>query len=514
MRHFTETFQYFLLCPCRPATGLLYCGVIAVQHFAALACALSETNSSLLPPEIAGPSEKLVRGMGLVQSTAVNMLEMIGIGPFITIGVILSAMGGPQAILGWFLGAIFSICDGMVYAELGAAMPGAGGAYIYFREAFNSRTWGQLISFLFLWETIFAAPLSMSAASVGFADYMHYAIPSLTHTEVGAVAAGVCVLTTCLLYRPIRTVGRLSVFMLSAVLGAMFWVITTGLVHMNTKMAFDFPAGAFHPSKAFFYGLASATLFAMYNYGGYNNITYLGAEVKNPTRNIPRAIVLSVLVVAVLYLLMSVVIIGTIPWRDAAASHAVVSEFIGKIHGHRAASVMTGLILAATLGGIFTMSLGYSRILFAAGAEGNFFRVLGRVHPKGHFPTVALLVINGLAIPLCWFSLEGLLSALMITQIVFQFVPQVVALFAVRRYRSEIVLPYRMWLYPVPALVALIGWIYVASTPDQRQYLGTALLLLVVGLIAYFVRAKILKLWPLEAGEQAQTEVEKTPLVG
>jgi len=137
--------------------------------------------------------------MGLVQSTAVNMLEMIGIGPFITIGVILSAMGGPQAILGWFLGAIFSICDGMVYAELGAAMPGAGGAYIYFREAFNSRTWGQLISFLFLWETIFAAPLSMSAASVGFADYMQYAIPSLTHAEVGAVAAGVCVLITFLL---------------------------------------------------------------------------------------------------------------------------------------------------------------------------------------------------------------------------------------------------------------------------------------------------------------------------
>jgi amino acid transporter len=475
---------------------------------------VSEINSSPLPPEIAAPSEKLVRGMGLIQSTAVNMLEMIGIGPFITIGVILSAMGGPQAILGWFLGALFSICDGMVYAELGAAMPGAGGAYIYFREAFNSRSWGQLISFLFLWETIFAAPLSMSAASVGFADYMHYAIPSLTHTEVGAVAAGVCVLIAYLLYRPIKTVGRLSVFMLAAVLAAMFWVITTGLVHMNAKMAFDFPAGAFHLSKAFFYGLASATLVAMYNYGGYNNITYLGAEVKNPAKNIPRAIVFSVLVVAVIYLLMSVVIIGTIPWRDAAVSHAVVSEFIGKIHGHRAASVMTALILAATLGGIFTMSLGYSRILYAAGAEGNFFRVLGRVHPEGRFPTVSLLVINGMAIPLCWFSLERLLSALMITQIVFQFVPQVVALFAVRRYRREIALPYKMWLYPIPALIALIGWIYVASTPDQRQYLGTALLLLIAGLIAYFVRARILKLWPLEEEQQPAAAVVKSSSAG
>ena len=459
---------------------------------------MTESPSPLLPPEIAHASERLVRGMGLIQSTAVNMLEMIGIGPFITIGAIISAMGGPQAILGWFLGALFSISDGMVYAELGAAMPGAGGAYIYFREAFNPGTWGRLFSFLFLWETIFVAPLAISAACVGFADYLHYVLPSLTHTGVGAVAAGVCVLVTFLLYRPIKTVGRLSVVMLAVVLTAMLWVISTGIIHMNPKMAFDFPPGAFRLSKEFFYGLASATLIAMYNYGGYNNITYLGGEVKNPTKNIPRAIVLSVLVVAVLYLLMSVVIIGTIPWRDAAVSHAVVSEFIGKIHGSRAASIMTALILAATLGGIFTMSLGYSRILYAAGAEGNFFKVLGSVHGKGRFPTVSLLVINALAIPLCWFSLERLVSALMIIQIVFQFIPQVFAIFAMRIYRREISLPYKMWLYPLPALIALTGWIFVAITPDQRQYLGTAMILFFVGLGLYFLRARVMKLWPLE----------------
>lgn len=459
---------------------------------------MSETNPPNTHLEPHGASQKLVRGMGLIQSTAVNMLEMIGIGPFITIGVIISAMGGPQAILGWFLGALFSVCDGMVYAELGAAMPGAGGAYIYFREAFNPRKWGHLFSFLFLWETIFVAPLAISAAAVGFADYTHYAFPQLKHGEVGLVAAGVCVFVTFLLYRPIKTVGRLSVGMLAIVLSTMFWVIGSGLIHMNTKMAFDFPPGAFHLSKAFFYGLASATLVAMYNYGGYNNISYLGGEVKNPSKNIPRAIVLSVLVVAVLYLLMSVVIIGTIPWRQAAVSHAVVSEFIAKLYGPHAASVMTGLILAATLAGIFTMSLGYSRILYAAGAEGNFFKVLGRIHPKGHFPTVSLLVINALAIPLCWFSLEGLIAALMITQIVFQFIPQVFAIFAIRWYRKDIHRPFGMWLYPLPALVALGGWIYVACTPDQRQYIGTAFVLLLFGLVAYFLRARSIKDWPLE----------------
>ncbi|HKN33863.1 MAG TPA: APC family permease [Terriglobales bacterium] len=466
---------------------------------------MQENPAPHLPPEIAGASQKLVRGMGLVQSTAVNMLEMIGIGPFITIGVILSAMGGPQAVLGWFLGALFSVCDGMVYAELGAAMPGAGGAYIYFREAFNPRSWGILFSFLFLWETIFVAPLAISAACVGFAEYTHYFFPGLTHAGVGGLAATACMLITLLLYRPIKTVGRMSVVMLVIVLTAVLWVIGSGLIHMNTKLAFDFPANAFHPTKSFFFGLAGATLIAMYNYGGYNNITYLGGEVQNPAKNIPRAIVFSVLMVAVLYLSMSMVIIGTIPWREAAVSRAVVSEFIGKVHGPRAAAVMTCLILAATLGGIFTMILGYSRILFAAGAEGNFFKVFGRVHPAGHFPTVSLLAINVLAIPLCWLSLERLLSALMIIQIVFQFIPQVLAVFAIRRYRKNIQRPYGMWLYPLPALVALVGWIYVAATPEQRQFLGTAVVLWLLGLAAYFLRARVVRSWPFAPAENRST---------
>ena len=459
-----------------------------------------------LPSEIAAPSQKLVRGMGLVQSVAVNMLEMIGIGPFITIGVILSAMGGPQALLGWFLGALFSVCDGMVYAELGAAMPGAGGAYIYFREAFNPRSWGMLFSFMFLWQTIFVAPLAISAACVGFAEYTHYFLPNLTPAGVGIIAASVCVVITLLLYRPIKAVGRMSVVMLGVVLCAMLWVIGTGVIHMNPSMAFAFPPGAFHLSKPFFFGLAAATLIAMYNYGGYNNITYLGAEVKNPGKNIPRAIVFSVLIVAALYLLMNTVIIGTMPWQEAASSHAVVSDFIGRLHGPRAAAVMTCLILAATFGGIFTMILGYSRILYAAGAEGNFFKVFGRVHPIGHFPTVSLLAINVLAIPLCWFSLERLLSALMVIQIVFQFIPQIFAVFAIRHYRRQIHRPYGMWLYPLPALIALVGWICVAATPEQRHNLGTAFVLFFLGVLIYGFRARAARMWPF-------ARVDKTSVV-
>jgi amino acid transporter len=200
-----------------------------------------------------------------------------------------------------------------------------------------------------------------------------------------------------------------------------------------------------------------------------------------------------------------VVIIGTIPWREAAVSQSVVSDFIGRIYGSRAASVMTCLILFATLGGIFTMTLGFSRILYAAGAEGKFFGVFGRVHPTGHFPTVSLVAISAMSIPLCWLSLGRLLSALMIIQIVFQFIPQVLAVFAIRKFRTGIALPFHMWLYPVPALVALIGWIYVATAPEQRENIGTALILLLLGIGAYFLWARTTKVWPFAHTETGTT---------
>lgn len=457
----------------------------------------TSTPSATVPasqPVIIG--QELVRGMGLSQATAANMLNMIGIGPFITLGAILGYMGGPQAMLGWMLGALLSMCDGLVYAELGAALPGAGGAYVYFREAFNPTSWGLLFSFLFLWEMLFAGPLGMAAACVGFGDYARYLFPGLGHAGVTWIAMGAAAAITFLLYRPIVSVGRIGVWLLGVVLAAMGWVIAAGLVHMDPHQAFAFPPGAFRFDASFFGGLSSATLFALYNYGGYNNITYLGAEVKNPRKNIPRAIMISIAVVAVIYLLMSISVVGVMPWREAASSNAVISDFIYRLYGRRAADLMTGLILLATFGGILALSLGYSRILFAAGEAGQFFRAFGRVHKTGRFPTVALLAINGAALALCWLPVGKLIQAQMIVQIVFQFVPQILALFALHYMRPQIQRPFRMWLYPVPALVALAGWIYVAVSPAQRRYLGATLILALVGLAAYCLWAWQRRQWP------------------
>jgi len=160
----------------------------------------------------------LRRELGLVQSTALSITDMIGIGPFITIPLFLATMGGPQAMLGWILGAVLAFCDGLVWAELGAAMPKAGGSYNYLREAFGPRRVGRWFSFLVVWQIIFSAPLSVASGSIGFANYFHYLVPSISPWGIRIFAALIPLVMILVLYRRIRTVGNLSIVLLVGVL--------------------------------------------------------------------------------------------------------------------------------------------------------------------------------------------------------------------------------------------------------------------------------------------------------
>ncbi|PYX13070.1 MAG: amino acid permease, partial [Acidobacteria bacterium] len=248
---------------------------------------------------------RLIRGIGLGGATALNMIDMIGVGPFITIPLIVGAMGGPQAMLGWVLGAGFAICDGLVWAELGAAMPGSGGSYRYLREIYGPNRLGRLISFLFIWQLSFSAPLSIASGSIGLAGYASYFWPRLEHQYMardwnlqipvlgnlqfrwlvsGAtfLAIGIVVLAAMLLYRKITSIGWMSQLLLAGVLLTIGWIIVAGLTHFNAERAFSFPAGAFTLSHNFFLGLGSAMLIAAYDYWGYYNVCFLGDEVKDP----------------------------------------------------------------------------------------------------------------------------------------------------------------------------------------------------------------------------------------
>jgi basic amino acid/polyamine antiporter, APA family len=285
---------------------------------------------------------QLVRGIGLGSATALNMIDMIGVGPFITIPLIVTAMGGPQAMLGWVLGALLAICDGLVWAELGAAMPGSGGSYRYLKEIYGPQKLGRLISFLFIWQLSFSAPLSIASGAIGLSQYAAFFWPGLERvwsTRTGSlnlpligtlqltwvampatlVAIGVCALTAFLLYRRITAISRLTNLLWLGVMGTIGWIIFAGLTHFNAHRAFDLPPGAFSLSRNFFHGLGGAMLIAAYDIGGYYNVCFLGDEVKEPAKNIPRALFLSILAVVCLYIVMNVSILGVIPWRETGA---------------------------------------------------------------------------------------------------------------------------------------------------------------------------------------------------
>jgi amino acid transporter len=444
---------------------------------------------------VSGGKPQLIRGVGLWGATSANMLNMIGVGPFLTIPLILKSMNGPQAMLGWLLGAAVAICDGLVWAELGAAMPDTGGPYRYLFEAYGPNGLGRMMRFLFLWQIVSTAPLSVASGAVGFAQYAKFLWPAMPGFTEKLLAIGVCLVATALLYREIGGIGRLSIALCVVVVATVLWITSSGLLHFNATRAFSFPPHAFDLNSGFLFGLGGATLIAMYDYGGYNNVSFFAGEVKDPGRNIPRSILFAVIGVAVVYLVMNVTILGVIPWQDAVHSKAVVSEFMQRLYGAGAARLVTVLVLWTAFASVFAVLLGYSRVPFAAAAEGNFFRPFARLHATRRFPAFSLLFIGVTSAIACLLDLESLVKALIVIQVMIQFLAQVVAVTLIRRNRPDIQRPFSMWAYPYTSIVAFGGWLFILAVSGWI-YILAGLGLLVAGICAYLVRAKKIHEWP------------------
>ena len=443
----------------------------------------------------------LQRRFGLLEATALNMSNMIGIGPFITIPLLMSALGGPQAMVGWLIAVLIAIPDGMVWSELGAAMPGSGGTYRYLREGYGRETYGRLMAFLFIWQFIISGPLEIASGYIGFSKYIGYVWHDITKTQGLLVAVGVGVLNIVLLYRRISFIGKVTVSLWVGTLLTTAVVIVTGFMHFDPRVAFDFPPGAFNFSIGFLFGLGAAARIGVYDYLGYYDICYIGEEVKNPGRNIPRSIIISIVAVALIYFAINLSIIGVVSWRDFVpadekpGSAFVVSIFMEKIYGGRVATIFTAMVLWTAFGSVFALLLGYSRIPYAAAADGYFFKIFGRLHRKGNFPYISLVVIGIISIICCLFPLDVVIDALITSRILIQFIGQIFAVELLRRRRPEMPRPFRIWFYPVPALVALVGWIFVfATTPPRIILFGLGTLSL--GLVAFFVWSWHSGRWP------------------
>jgi fructoselysine transporter len=453
-------------------------------------------------------NNQLERGLGLVEATALNITFMVGIGPFVVIPLVVQAMGGPQSLIAWLLGAMLALFDGGAWAELGAAMPQAGGSYVFLREAYGPMRWGRLMSFLYIWQTLFQGPLSIASGALGFADYSTYLTSKSAragqllglfgkHAE-SSIAVVVVLIAMVLLYRRIRTIGRISIVLCVIVIGTILWLIYGGTTHFHSNLVFSFPTGAWNFSWIFWAGLGHATVQTVYSYLGYYNVCNLGGEMKDPERNIPRAIFLSIIGISVLYFAMQTSILGVIPWQEAAKTRAVVSLFVERVFGSGWANLATVLILITAFGSVFSAMLGYSRVPYAAAQDGNFFAVFGRVHKRGHFPHISLLALGAVAMIFAFsLTLRDAIRSILAMRCIIQFVGQAAGLILLHRRWSADRLPFRMWLYPIPVAIAIVGWTAIFVSTGARPMMAAAAAAS-AGILVYLVRANRLNEWPFE----------------
>lgn len=453
-----------------------------------------------VPPSSASPRQ-LERRLGLLPATSLNIANMVGIGPFITIPLFISSMGGPQALIAWVIAAVLVICDGLVWSELGAALPGSGGTYHFFRQIFGRYRWGGLLPFLFIWQFLISGTLEIASGYIGAADYVRYLAPGLETrlanwglpNGMSWLAAAAALIVTLSLCRPIATIGRTGVILAAGTVITVLTVIVAGLANLNPELL-ALPEDAFRLDRRFAAGLGAAMLIAIYDYLGYYNVCHLGDEIRDPGRTIPRAVMISVVVIAAIYLTMNLSIIAVVPWQKAMVSKNIAAEFMEQLYGRRVATAFTLLILWTFLACMFAITLGYSRILYAAARQGDFFRPFAALHPVHNYPWVALLAIGVLTAVFCFFSLGDVITAAVTVRILVQFVGQIGALHLLRTTRPDVALPFRMWCYPVPSLIAFFGWLFVLVMQEPKFLIGGAAVI-VSGLVAFALWRAVSRSW-------------------
>jgi len=430
------------------------------------------------------PPPQLKREIGLLQATSINMIDMVGIGPFVMMSLVIRTVGSNLFLWAWVFGAVTALIDGMIWSELGAAYPLAGGSYNFLKEAYGSK-WGRLMSFLFVWQTCLQAPLVIASGAIGFAQYFDYLLP-LGFWGKKAVSGTVVILVILLLYRNIRTIGKISVLLWSGVIITILWIIISGFTHHQVSYTCRPTGGQSLFSASFSLLLGQASVKTVYSFLGYYNVCHLGGEIRDPGRNIPRSIFISIVCIAVLYLLMNLSIVGVIPWQQAMHSDFIVSLFMERIYGHRTAMIATMLVLWIAFASLFAVVLGYSRVPYAAAVDGSFFPLFAKLHPKKSFPHVSLLFIGilGLAFSL-QLKLEHAISAILAMRILVQFVAQAIGVVILRNRKGSDNLPFRMWLYPLPVILSIGIWLFIWYSTGIVALYG--LILALCGVIVFYL---------------------------
>lgn len=476
------------------------------------------------------PSPALHRHFGLLHAVALNVTMIVGAGVFVTIPLMLKELPGPWALLGWVGAGALILVDGLIWSELGAAFPGSGGTYLYLLECYGRQRWGRLMAFLFIWQFLLSGPLEIASGLIAIAQFAPGLDPrfaafntdwswewvlgewqekklTVAFGPARAFALALGGLILVLLYRRITGLGKLTVTFWLGVLAVIGWLLVDGAWHFNPGVAFAWPESAAAGAGDFPWKLGAAMILAMYSYLGYYNVCYIGDEVRDPARTIPRAVLLSAALVCLLFVGLHLAMLGVVPWQEVPTDpkllddYSLTAEFMRRLHGDRAAALVSVLLIWSCFGSAFAGLLGYSRIPYGAARYGHFFRVFDRVHPVHHIPHVGLLLVGGMTLFWSFFDLGNVINALIATRIIEQFVAQIVGLVLLRRFRPEAARPYKMVLYPLPCVLALAGWLYLYASAGL-PFILLGLATLAAGAVAFLVWSHQTRRWPFQTKEQ------------
>lgn len=434
-------------------------------------------------------SHQLNRKVNLLQATSINMIDMVGIGPFVVMPIVVAQFGNGLFLWAWVFGAITALADGMIWSELGAQYPLAGGTYNFHRIAFGEKG-GKFMSFLFVWQTALQAPLVVASAAIGFAQYLTYIVP-LEVWQQKIISGSLVILVLLLLYRKIETIGRISVVFGSIVLLTIGWIIISGLSHRQYTIPFMPSGDVSFFQLSFWAAIAHGSIKTVYSYLGYYNVCHLGGEIKSPEKNIPRSIFISIIGIATLYLLMNISVMSVVPWQSVKETDKhLVSTFIQQLYGHKAAIIATILILCIAFSSLFAVVLGYSRVPYAAAVDGNFFSIFSKLHPTKNFPYISLLVLCGLGFVFSLImKLSDVITAILAMRILVQFIAQAIGVVLLRKRQGSDKLPFKMWIYPVPVILSIFIWVFLFVNTGWFALWGV--LIAIIGSLVYFIKNTI-----------------------
>lgn len=439
---------------------------------------------------------KLDRKISILQATAINMTDMVGIGPFVVLSMVAEIMQGPWFLYAWIAGAILSFVDAMVWSQLGSTYPLAGGSYNFLKEGFGHK-WGKLMSFLFVWQTMIQAPLVIASAAIGFASYFRYILP-LNDWQGKIMSGCIVILIVVMLYRKIEAIGKISVMLWVGVLITMAWLIGGGIYHGNFLQPILHMNDGLKLDYAFATALGFASVKTIYSYLGYYNVCHLGGEIMHPQKNIPKSMFISIVGIAVLYLMMNISVASVLPLDQIQKSKFVVSEFVAVLFGSTAANIATLLILWVAFASVFSATLGYSRIPFAAASDGAFFKVFAKLHPTKHFPYVSLLVLGSVAFVFSLlFKLHEVINAILAMRILIQFIGQAIGLILLVKRKGKAHFAWKMPLYPLPVILAILIWGLVFISTGSKMIMG-GLTVTALGIVAFLIKSKRNEEWPFK----------------